>query len=1120
MAFGPYNEAPDGMASTHNNGADDDDDDEETIYPKDGYNVVARKSTLYDSLPWGVDFYESLVSVAPFGGPIAVLPNDSSTITVYTSAGRPMRSFPVPKVRVKKAPIQVAGAVSFQHASLVEDVPEEIVVIGWNLEESLIALSLSGNVYAFSLSSPELHERPELAYGGAPVCIAGCRWGNPDEEISPEEDPFSLCYALVGPSGIVVQDEQFRIKGVLYEERKEPTRFEVELYDYIDQDVVAMDVIPRETNYEREHTIIVAPGKGDTKVKGSLLLVNASDGVVTDLNLNIRSGVSNIKRDHNGNFVALSTRDGRLLLANCNLDRILFSFNLRFAGLRPSSILWVGPDVVSLQFSRGDVDEYRYDDFSLLVCVNANTHAAVRRDREREKALTAKKGGPSQPQHRTRSRSGMDSGAFGRTHSNTSTVFGVGHQDGGGVGQMVVGVDAALDCLSDDRSDLFHVINWGTEANGGLCRVVQEVDGMRVVTEEGCFLVEQLPLATVRTLYSRTQSLPAKLMSAFKRYTSHGDVVPLFKLKSQLAKADESSGAMGRVLDDLLSVAVHQLDVTVQRQVLQVVSFVVPLVRGYDSDRYVDVVKRLRVLNAVRHISCGMPLTHRQYEELAGAKNLRSIVGPEAQGLVDRLVNRQEFQLALEIATQMNIRTQKLFVQWSCAKVLRASGSDAALKRELVAVLANCPGASFIDAALTAFDVNRKDLAVSLLQEDPRPSNQVMLFLQMGQDKIALQRACESGDADLVLMALIKLLREGSYEEVITGCGEVAECVPVVEELGWVNREYEVLVGEHYRRLGWACWKGYRILKQRLLNHTFFGDEAPQVLDDHQQVVVRSDQPDLAEEGFDEVEDLRRDDADSGAARAQPSQAPMAAVAVGAAFAGPDGTPCAFLEGLPGPRNVEGVEYLADADFRDILESLESTVNSFSAPGSLQSACKEDCAWLKKHAQLTQTQRQLCDLAGTTRFLNASVHRTIQYCVEEGLEEDAQRLKQQFHIKESVFWHLKLRAYVESERWSDLDAWAGGGADGQKSKIKSPIGFEPFVAALCDAGRYDQMSHFVRKLNGLVKRVEWFTQIDRFDWAADEAYKEDDVDMLRQILRFAKDDRTASYIQSYIDDLA
>ena len=61
MAFGPYGDAPDGMAGTHVNMDPDDLDDYDMdhTYPKDGHNVVVRKSALYESLPWGVDLYES-----------------------------------------------------------------------------------------------------------------------------------------------------------------------------------------------------------------------------------------------------------------------------------------------------------------------------------------------------------------------------------------------------------------------------------------------------------------------------------------------------------------------------------------------------------------------------------------------------------------------------------------------------------------------------------------------------------------------------------------------------------------------------------------------------------------------------------------------------------------------------------------------------------------------------------------------------------------------------------------------------------------------------------------------------------------------------------------------------
>jgi hypothetical protein len=211
--------------------------------------------------------------------------------------------------------------------------------------------------------------------------------------------------------------------------------------------------------------------------------------------------------------------------------------------------------------------------------------------------------------------------------------------------------------------------------------------------------------------------------------------------------------------DAIVEAAACEFGVEAQERLLAVVASTksYSLVK-YDSDAYVDVTRRLRLLNNVRDPkNCAIPLSLQQYRTLSGASELRQLHPREAQVLVDRLVQRGDYQWAVNVATFLGMKTEKILVQWSVAKVI-TSTDEAAAHKEIVAVLKKCPGAGFTEAALEAAAQGKQRLAVQLLDAEPRSQSQVLLLLQMGLDEIAMEKAVASHDADLTYLVLLKLM--------------------------------------------------------------------------------------------------------------------------------------------------------------------------------------------------------------------------------------------------------------------------------------------------------------------------------------------------------------------------
>ncbi|KAK8763267.1 hypothetical protein V5799_034125 [Amblyomma americanum] len=101
------------------------------------------------------------------------------------------------------------------------------------------------------------------------------------------------------------------------------------------------------------------------------------------------------------------------------------------------------------------------------------------------------------------------------------------------------------------------------------------------------------------------------------------------------------------------------------------------------------------------------------------------------------------------------------------------------------------------------------------------------------------------------------------------------------------------------------------------------------------------------------------------------------------------------------------------------------------------------------------------------KFLDLSVHETMQRLMEIGEMKLAEELCKDFRVPEKRFWWLKIKVLADKELWMELEKFS-------KSK-KSPIGYEPFVD-ICwehknkfEAQKYMQKVKDENKVRYLVK---------------------------------------------------
>lgn len=270
--------------------------------------------------------------------------------------------------------------------------------------------------------------------------------------------------------------------------------------------------------------------------------------------------------------------------------------------------------------------------------------------------------------------------------------------------------------------------------------LLPDVDGIRILTTDVCDFVQKVPDAT-EEIYRPGSTAPGAVLV---------DAVELLEKRSP--KADDNIQLIRSNLDDAVVACVRaagqEYSVHRQKQLLKAASFGKSVLDLYNSDEYVEMTETLRVLNAVRFYEIGIPLSHDQYIRLT----------PER--LMQRLVNRQEYLLALKISEFLHLPVDKIYVNWARQKVRSSSTDVDSICAEIVRKLEGKRGISFEEVARAAYDEGRKALTIELLEHEPRAGKQVPLLLSVGEESRALDKAIESGDTDLIFWVLLNLKKK------------------------------------------------------------------------------------------------------------------------------------------------------------------------------------------------------------------------------------------------------------------------------------------------------------------------------------------------------------------------
>ncbi|KAJ0669793.1 putative transcription factor WD40-like family [Helianthus annuus] len=286
-----------------------------------------RKPEIYQ-LRWkNIDLARNKVACAPFGGPIALIRDDSKIVQLYAeSALRKLRIFTSSGHQISETIWRNPGG--------------RLIGLSWTDNQTLICITQDGTVYRYDIHCKLIEPNVSLGHECFEHSVVECVfWGN----------------------GVVCMNEALQLFCVSDLGNPKVSK----LADTgLEEFPVCMAVI--EPQYTMSGNVEVLLAVGD-----HVLLVE-EDGVQT-----VGEGLGPLQKmvvSHNGKLMASFTHDGQLLVMPTDFSSIIFEYACESA-LAPEQLVWCGMDSVLLYWDDmllmvgpyGDPVRYLYDDPITLI---------------------------------------------------------------------------------------------------------------------------------------------------------------------------------------------------------------------------------------------------------------------------------------------------------------------------------------------------------------------------------------------------------------------------------------------------------------------------------------------------------------------------------------------------------------------------------------------------------------------------------------------------------------------------------------------------------------------------------------------------------------------------------
>ncbi|XP_050423280.1 vacuolar protein sorting-associated protein 16 homolog isoform X2 [Adelges cooleyi] len=271
--------------------------------------------------------------------------------------------------------------------------------------------------------------------------------------------------------------------------------------------------------------------------------------------------------------------------------------------------------------------------------------------------------------------------------------------------------------------------------------LVPEIDCVRVIGAYSNDILQLVPHYVQEIFRINSTSPSSYLVEASKQFQKRNH------------RANEYIHLVHQMLEtavgNCIEAAGHEIDVTTQKVLIKAAQFGKTFLQNWNPDRYLYMCRLLRVLNAVRDPKIGISITYPQLQQIS------------VQTLLDKLVGQRHYYLALQacsfIRMSSKLGSSRILTHWAKFKVKQTQIDREQLATTIAEKLGKFSGVSYHNIAEIAANSGRLQLAIKLLDYEPQVNLQIPLLLKYQQDNIALKKAVESGNTDLIYMVLLHM---------------------------------------------------------------------------------------------------------------------------------------------------------------------------------------------------------------------------------------------------------------------------------------------------------------------------------------------------------------------------
>lgn len=585
--------------------------------------------------------------------------------------------------------------------------------------------------------------------------------------------------------------------------------------------------------------------------------------------------------------------------------------------------------------------------------------------------------------------------------------------------------------------------------------LIPEVDCCRVITDTSVEILQRVPPATALLLRIGSIETSAMLLDAADAFESGSPA------SDEAARAIVKTGSLAEAIETCTDAATKEFDIVTQKRLLRAASYGMHFayknaedeegiamggpVSGSEKDTtlpsattvaFVDGARKLRILNALRNPNVGFVLTAAQCDAITWT------------GVIARLIAMKRPALATSISKYLCLsKAVQLYSRASKAAALVAAGSgrsdsetaEAAMRIINEGVPADVAknNASSINrgayatVAMAAAKAGRPGVAKLLLMLETSVADKVPALISSGSYADAIAVATTARDAEFIFSTLME------YERFCVSTApnnDVSKAQSTF--LGTVVQKFTPEAFHTLRRY-LATTMDVKSVTNLLLRAQRFADAGSAMAS---RAIQESDTRE--KQGMLSV---------SMCVRLMPTT-------------------------LPRCLKLTNISILQEA----------SRLFGLGKETAFHKACTDEYLELLKDQEVLRTKYGAYEVAPETSSVTTTISSVIIFAAvnvreQHRLLSDADKIGKKFRIPEKRLWYIKVKAFAESEQWSNLRILAD-------SKTKPPIGFKPFArAAIRGKQSVAEVMKFIEKIPVLEERYDLFCEAGLWKNALEEA---------------------------------